>query len=493
MQQHIEKVFEVIENMHYVEKGTYFKPADHSRGVSIHRIKTQIGDTEQMGAEEHFDFITANVLFYNYSEGFKVYQDNQWKRLQPPPHPMILFNLGSVLCMRSNQKIRALFHRVDTPSYAVGKPDRLAVLISVIPGLQEIIKPHSSFGPSIYKPHTFEEHILYGASMYTTLSEHVKYIPDGAKVIGVDIKKVQALGCLYSCLFRNPCFSLLGNNTSTIKNTNDSNSLPITNEPYVAFSRLNHEESFLIDFDGVRIIVNPCLSDEIPRKYAPVSVAAVSTRSIHGIIVSSPLPEYFDLLTLEEFNDDIPIYATNEVKILLDDYFSKRKSKKVIEINANGVVINNTVTIYNLSTTFGIKQSGILFSSSIKTLYLPNGLHVSQIQSFYDKLGTDCTFDLILLKASSSCSVRGIDRSFNLLDNSKVISKLKPRKVINLHSEMNLGTGLFVPPRSNEDVNIKDITKVESFEVIEVNDYNEQILFGAMSVKCNPKTRIYGK
>jgi hypothetical protein len=54
-------------------KNAYHKKYDTQKYQRERKEK----ESEQMGAEEHFDFITANVLFYNYSEGFKVYQNNQ--------------------------------------------------------------------------------------------------------------------------------------------------------------------------------------------------------------------------------------------------------------------------------------------------------------------------------------------------------------------------------------------------------------------------------
>jgi len=90
-----DEVFSRIESHVGAEPGSLYKPEDKYRGLTLHRTAAINDGPAHMAAEAHFDFLTANVLFYNYNDGFKIFENDAWKNISKPPYPMVFFNLGN--------------------------------------------------------------------------------------------------------------------------------------------------------------------------------------------------------------------------------------------------------------------------------------------------------------------------------------------------------------------------------------------------------------
>ena len=86
--------------------------------------------------------------------------------------------------MRSNRSIAAVFHRVDAPMRIQGRKDRVSIVLNVSPWINELITPYVGFGKSDFIAHSYQEHVMYAAKKYTTLSEHVKFLPKDGKIFG---------------------------------------------------------------------------------------------------------------------------------------------------------------------------------------------------------------------------------------------------------------------------------------------------------------------
>ena len=94
IQKTTDEIFQRIEMLSDVKAGTFYSPNDKYRSLTIHRTRAVESARTQMAAEEHFDFLTANVLLYNYNDGFKIYENGTWKNITSPKRPMLFFNLG---------------------------------------------------------------------------------------------------------------------------------------------------------------------------------------------------------------------------------------------------------------------------------------------------------------------------------------------------------------------------------------------------------------
>merc|ERR1712137_424912 len=170
---------------------TYLQTTREEPVVTLHRVEP--GNQKQVAAQEHFDFNTCNVIHYNYAQGFKVYDGTTWHQIaEPLKKTMVLFNLGSVCSMRTNRRITALFHRVDTPPS--NKPPRMSIVCPIAPEVSESVVPHPMLVPegekAAFKPHTYKDHIFYAGKTYTTLNEHVKF---NGKFSGVTFNKTDTV------------------------------------------------------------------------------------------------------------------------------------------------------------------------------------------------------------------------------------------------------------------------------------------------------------
>lgn len=146
--------------------------------VTMHKVSPQPASEKKTAAQEHYDFNTCNVLLYNYCQGFKLFNGETWYRIaEPEKTTYFLFNIGSVLSMKTNRKITALFHRVDTPE--AGLPPRLAIVSNEAPALDEVIKSHPKFvipgEEPVFKPHKLIDHVFYASSNYTKLGKHTMF------------------------------------------------------------------------------------------------------------------------------------------------------------------------------------------------------------------------------------------------------------------------------------------------------------------------------
>jgi len=146
--------------------------------VTMHRVSPKPASEKKVAAQEHYDFNTCNVLLYNYCQGFKLFNGETWYRIaEPEKKTYFLFNIGSVLSMKTNRKITALFHRVDTPE--AGLPPRLAIVNNEAPALDEMIKSHPKFvtpgEEPVFKPHKYIDHVFYASSNYTKLGKHTMF------------------------------------------------------------------------------------------------------------------------------------------------------------------------------------------------------------------------------------------------------------------------------------------------------------------------------
>lgn len=168
------------------------EPTTRMLPITLHRVQpAKEPETKKVAAQEHFDFTLANILLYNYVEGFKVYQSGKWYRLgEPPKKNMLLFNLGSVLSVRSSRRISALFHRVDTPLQSNQSEPRLSLVCPCAPALLERIATH----PRLIRPedpefeaHTYAQHVFYASKNYTKLNKHVIF-EEGGKVSAPGIR-----------------------------------------------------------------------------------------------------------------------------------------------------------------------------------------------------------------------------------------------------------------------------------------------------------------
>lgn len=157
-------------------------PEHRLAALTLHRV-TPSSATEQQKttAQQHFDFNIANVLLYNYCEGFKVYNDKVWFQLAEPDKPsLLLFNFGSVLSICSNRQVTALFHPVDSPlGRSRGMAPRLSLICPMVPKLSHTVyalpKLLKKGEPSLFDLHTYREHVFYASKCYTSLSKHVVF------------------------------------------------------------------------------------------------------------------------------------------------------------------------------------------------------------------------------------------------------------------------------------------------------------------------------
>merc|ERR1712217_298005 len=173
-----------------IEPAHLHRPRKEPFGT-LHR--TQPCDQKQVAAQEHFDFNTCNVIRYNYAQGFKVYDGAMWHQIaEPPKQTMVLFNLGSVCSMKTNRRITALFHRVDTPP--VNKPARLSIVCPIAPELDDTIVPHPKCVPdgekAAFDSHRYKDHIFYAGKQYTALNQHVRF---NKKYAGITFNKTDTI------------------------------------------------------------------------------------------------------------------------------------------------------------------------------------------------------------------------------------------------------------------------------------------------------------
>ena len=61
IQKTTDEIFQRIEMLSDVKAGTFYSPNDKYRSLTIHRTRAVESARTQMAAEEHFDFLTANV------------------------------------------------------------------------------------------------------------------------------------------------------------------------------------------------------------------------------------------------------------------------------------------------------------------------------------------------------------------------------------------------------------------------------------------------
>ncbi|EEC44511.1 predicted protein [Phaeodactylum tricornutum CCAP 1055/1] len=163
-------------------------PEKRTNTLTLHRVAPVAEEEEQKtAAQEHFDFNVANVLLYNYCRGFKIYRDKVWYQLAEPTKPnLLLFDFGSVVSIRSNRRVAALFHRVDSPILTEDERaawgSRLSLVCPIVPALPQEIETHPKLldesidgGKSPFDRHTYRDHVFYASKHYTMLSKHVVF------------------------------------------------------------------------------------------------------------------------------------------------------------------------------------------------------------------------------------------------------------------------------------------------------------------------------
>lgn len=205
----------------------------------------------------------------------------------------------------------------------------------------------------------------------------------------------------------------------------------------LTFTKLNNDSSWLWEFNGKRIVVDPWFT-ESQIDFAPwfseqfhldeqIDVSVI--QEIDYIFISNPFTDHCNKETLEQFNSDIPVVATKKVlkKIISWGHF-----KQVIPLENFEMKID----VFQPTSRLDLVHNSYLFhTNNGKVMYAPHGTDWKNEKINCDVLITTPTTYKLPFWLGGTVNL-GLEKAIEL----KIL--LQAKTVLCTHDEAKKGKGL---------------------------------------------------